>query len=72
MAKFTVSHRCVITVDSANLEELIRRKTSRVFTMRGLTSQCAADLKFLLNGKDGKPDRMVSVEAYMKGSSLPQ
>ena len=35
--------------------------------MRGLTSQCAADLKFLLNGKDGKADRMVTVEAYMKG-----
>ncbi|KAK1921573.1 eukaryotic translation initiation factor 2C 2 [Papiliotrema laurentii] len=50
MAKFTVTHR----------------KSSRVFTMRGLTSQCAADLKFLLNGRDGRPDRMVSVETYMK------
>jgi hypothetical protein len=37
--------------------------------MRGLTSQCAADLKFLLNGRDGRPDRMVSVETYMKGKS---
>jgi hypothetical protein len=35
--------------------------------MRGLTSQTAAELKFLLSGKDGKADRMVSVEAYMKG-----
>jgi len=46
---------------------LISSKTSRVFTMRGLTSQCAAELKFLLKGKDGKADRMISVEAYMRG-----
>ncbi|KAI9636400.1 eukaryotic translation initiation factor 2C 2 [Dioszegia hungarica] len=50
MAKFTVTHR----------------KTSRVFTMRGLTVQAAADLKFLLTGRDGAQDRMVSIVDYYK------
>ncbi len=35
--------------------------------MRGLTTKSAAELQFLLNGKDGKADRMVTVEHYMKG-----
>ena len=34
--------------------------------MRGLTSQSAADLKFLLNGRDGKEDRMISIVDYFK------
>lgn len=35
--------------------------------MRGLTTKNASELKFLLNGKDGKPDVMKSVKDYMKG-----
>jgi hypothetical protein len=31
-------------------------------------SKCAAELTFLLDGKDGKPDRMIRVEAYMRGT----
>ncbi len=34
--------------------------------MRGLTSQSAADLKFLLEGKEGKADRMISIVDYYK------
>ena len=34
--------------------------------MRGITTQVAADLKFLLNGKDGKPDEMVTIVEYFK------
>lgn len=45
---------------------MVTRKTSRVFTMRGLTVQAAADLKFLLSGRDGQPDRMVSIVDYYK------
>jgi eukaryotic translation initiation factor 2C len=34
--------------------------------MRGLTVQAAADLKFLLTGRDGAQDRMVSIVDYYK------
>lgn len=35
--------------------------------MRGVTTQTAEELNFLLNGKDGKADKMVSVVQYFKG-----
>ncbi|ODN82180.1 hypothetical protein L202_02471 [Cryptococcus amylolentus CBS 6039] len=47
-AKFTVTHR----------------KTERIFSVIKLTTQPAENLKFTLNGKDGKPDRTVSVPQY--------
>lgn len=34
--------------------------------MRGVTVQAAADLKFLLTGKDGKADKMVTIPEYYK------
>lgn len=34
--------------------------------MMGLTNQPASDLKFLLNGRDGKADKMVSIVDYFK------
>jgi eukaryotic translation initiation factor 2C len=34
--------------------------------MRGITAQSAADLKFLLAGKDGKQDKMVTLPEYYK------
>ena len=34
--------------------------------MRGVTAQSAADLKFLLAGKDGKADKMVTIPEYYK------
>ena len=38
-----------------------------MFTMRGITTQCAADLKFLLSARDGGQERMVTVAQYFKG-----
>lgn len=49
-AKFTVTHR----------------KTERVFSIIKLTSQPADNIKFTLNGKDGQPDRTVSVAQYFQ------
>ncbi|ORY31025.1 putative Argonaute-like protein [Naematelia encephala] len=46
--------------------KVTHRKTDRLFTMRGITTQAAGDLKFVLNGKDGKADRTVTVVQYMK------
>jgi eukaryotic translation initiation factor 2C len=70
MAKFTVNHRLVsLTFHSIfclDRDADLARKTSRVFTMRGLTVQAAADLKFLLSGRDGEPDRMVTIVDYYK------
>lgn len=43
------------------------RPTERVFTMRGITSQPAEKLKFLLSGRDGGKDRMISVTEYFRG-----
>lgn len=34
--------------------------------MRGITAQSAADLKFLMAGKDGKADKMVTIPEYYK------
>ena len=34
--------------------------------MRGITAQPAGDLKFLLTGKDGKQDKMVTIPEYYK------
>ena len=34
--------------------------------MRGITAQTAGDLKFLLQGKDGQPDKMVTIVEYFK------
>ena len=34
--------------------------------MRGLTTQPASELKFLLDGKDGAGDEMVTIVDYMK------
>lgn len=65
-AKFNVTHRLVRPLWYSSFILIATRKTSRVFTMRGLTTQPAADLKFLLSGRDGKPDRMVSVVEYYK------
>ncbi|OCF58805.1 argonaute [Kwoniella mangroviensis CBS 10435] len=50
MAKFKVTHRA----------------TDRIFTMTKISSQPAEALKFNLTGKDGKPDRQVSVPQYYK------
>ena len=44
----------------------VHRPTQRVYTIRGITSQAAADLKFLLSGRDGGVDRMVSVVDYFQ------
>lgn len=49
-AKFTVTHR----------------KTERIFAIARLTSQPAEGIKFTLNGKDGRPDRTVSVAQYFQ------
>ncbi|KIY33612.1 argonaute [Cryptococcus gattii E566] len=49
-AKFTVTHR----------------KTERIFAIARLTSQPAEGIKFTLNGKDGQPDRTVSVAQYFQ------
>jgi len=38
--------------------------------MRSLTTQPASDLKFLLTGRDGGKDRMVTVVAYFKGGHV--
>nr|XP_031860632.1 uncharacterized protein CI109_003963 [Kwoniella shandongensis]KAA5527704.1 hypothetical protein CI109_003963 [Kwoniella shandongensis] len=48
--KFTVTHR----------------RTDRVFTIMGLSHQPAEAIKFLVKGKDGKPDRQMSVVQYFK------
>jgi eukaryotic translation initiation factor 2C len=34
--------------------------------MRAITHQPASDLRFSLTGKDGKPDKMVTVVDYFK------
>ncbi|WVQ83346.1 hypothetical protein IAT38_005485 [Cryptococcus sp. DSM 104549] len=47
-AKFTVTHR----------------KTERIFAIMKLTNQPAEAIKFTLNGKDGKPDKQMSVAQY--------
>lgn len=49
-AKFTVTHR----------------KTNRVFTLSRIAQQAAADCKFLLQGRDGQPDKMVHVPEYFQ------
>jgi eukaryotic translation initiation factor 2C len=37
-----------------------------VFTIRGITFQPAADLKFLLRGSDGQAGKMVTIVDYFK------
>ncbi|WVQ76034.1 hypothetical protein IAR50_005670 [Cryptococcus sp. DSM 104548] len=49
-AKFTVTHR----------------KTERIFSISRLTTQPADAIKFTLNGKDGKPDRTVTIAQYFQ------
>ncbi|ODN94352.1 argonaute [Cryptococcus wingfieldii CBS 7118] len=49
-AKFTVTHR----------------NTERVFAIIKLTAQPADSIKFTLNGRDGQPDRTVSVAQYFQ------
>ncbi|RXK35353.1 hypothetical protein M231_07375 [Tremella mesenterica] len=49
-AKFTLTHR----------------QTERVFSCKSLTFQSADELQFLLNGRDGGPDRMVKIPQYFK------
>lgn len=39
--------------------------------MRGLTTQSAESIRFLLNGRDGGADRMVSVVDYFRSQSRP-
>ncbi|CAD6584810.1 MAG: hypothetical protein TREMPRED_003962 [Tremellales sp. Tagirdzhanova-0007] len=55
-ARFTPTHR----------QAFDHSPTQRVYTIRGITSQAAADLKFLLSGRDGGVDRMVSVVDYFQ------
>lgn len=42
-------------------------KTEKVFTLMSITHKPASEIKFLLNGKDGKADRTVGVVQYFKG-----
>ncbi|ODN80084.1 hypothetical protein L198_07894 [Cryptococcus wingfieldii CBS 7118] len=49
-AKFTVTHQ----------------NTERVFVIIKLTVKAADEIKFTLNGKDGQPDRTVSVAQYFQ------
>ena len=46
--------------------ELISRQTERVFSLKGLTTQPAETIKFLLTGKDGAADKMVTIVEYYK------
>lgn len=46
---------------------MLLRQTNRIYTMRGLTTQSAESIRFLLNGRDGEADRMVTVVDYFKG-----
>ncbi|KAI9636399.1 putative eukaryotic translation initiation factor 2C 2 [Dioszegia hungarica] len=46
--------------------ELIHRKSSRQYTFLKITAQPAAECKFLLDGKDGKESKMVTIPEYYK------
>ncbi|KAK4686649.1 eukaryotic translation initiation factor 2C, partial [Tremellales sp. Uapishka_1] len=50
LAKFTVTHR----------------RTERTFSIKRFTPQPASELKFTLTGRDGQPDRLVTVVQYYK------
>ena len=42
------------------------RASSREFTLQAVTLQSAKDLKFTVDGKDGKPDQTMSVAQYFE------
>ncbi|WVQ98061.1 hypothetical protein IAU59_005183 [Kwoniella sp. CBS 9459] len=46
--------------------KVTHRRTNRVFSMLKITTQTADQLKFSLRGKDGAPDRSISVAQYFK------
>jgi hypothetical protein len=46
--------------------ELTNRQTERVFSLKGFTHQPAENIKFLLTGKDGAADKMVTIVEYYK------
>lgn len=46
--------------------ELRSRQTDRVFSLKGFTHQPAENIKFLLTGKDGAADKMVTIVEYYK------
>jgi len=46
--------------------ELTIRQTERVFSLKGFTHQPAENIKFLLTGKDGAADKMVTIVEYYK------
>lgn len=47
---------------------LMSRTTERVFSIKSLTVKPAAEIKFLLNAKDGAADKMVSLTDYYKST----
>jgi len=46
--------------------KLTIRQTERVFSLKGFTHQPAENIKFLLTGKDGAADKMVTIVEYYK------
>lgn len=63
-AKFKVTHRYVQLL--LNGLQLTYRQTERLFSLKGLTTQPAETIKFLLTGKDGAADKMVTIVEYYK------
>ena len=47
-------------------DELTNRQTDRVFSLKGFTHQPAENIKFLLTGKDGAADKMVTIVEYYR------
>jgi len=64
-AKFKVTHRYV-SAGLSRMLELTSRQTDRVFSLKGFTHQPAENIKFLLTGKDGAADKMVTIVEYYK------
>ena len=46
----------------------IYSQTERVFTLKAISTKPASEIQFLLNGKDGQPDKMVSLTDYFKST----
>ncbi|KAK8847412.1 hypothetical protein IAR55_005270 [Kwoniella newhampshirensis] len=46
--------------------KVTHRKSSRIFTIAGLTRQPAEALRFMISGRDGQPDRQCNVVQYFK------
>lgn len=41
-------------------------QTSREYTLKAITTKPASELTFLLEGRDGRADKMVSIPEYFK------